>query len=77
MFGSGVQNCREVAVVFEQSDAIPGDPINRPFSAKSSLADGQEPSLEQPPDAPDEAIAGRLGTRKSHQLKKLVLAGKS
>src|SRR5580693_556755 len=76
MLGIRVQDCRELAMMFEQGNAFFGDPVNSRPRAKDADTDGDVTRLNEPPDAPIETVPRTIRTAELHQLEQLVMADK-
>jgi hypothetical protein len=73
VFGIRVQDCGELAMMFEQRNALFGDPIDGRPCAKDAATDADVTRLNEPPNAPIETAPRTIRTAKLHQLKQLVM----
>lgn len=73
----GMQNRSEFPMVFEQMDAMAGNPINRRTCSKEPIANRQVVRLKQPPDPPVEAVSRAFESAESHQAEQLIVGYKS
>ena len=75
MLGFGMQNGRELSMMFEQCNAVVCNSIDYRLRAERSFTDRKEPGLSEPSDPPAEAVPGALVAAKCHQFEELVMAG--
>jgi hypothetical protein len=73
MLGIRVQDCSELAMMFEQGNAFFGDPIDGRPRAKDAATGADVTRLHEAPDAPIEAVPRTIRTAKLHQLKQLAM----
>ena len=76
MLRVGLQDGRKFAMMFEQVDAVAGDPIDGGISAKEVFADTKVAGINEAPEPPIEAIPRTFPAAKSHQMKELIMADK-
>src|SRR6185437_708569 len=71
-----VQHGGKLAVMFEQVHTFTRDPIHGRSGAKDALAGRETGRLNEPPDAPIEAVGRAFRTAVLHQLEQLAMADK-
>ena len=74
MFGIGVQDTGELAVVFEQGDPASSDPVDGRARPINVAAEIQLTVLDEPLYAPVEAVPGTVNPAELHELKQLIMA---
>jgi hypothetical protein len=72
----GLQDGRKLAVMFEQVDAVAGNPIDSRTSAKEFVTHAKIAGLNEAPESPIEAVTRTFPAAKSHQIKELIVADK-
>src|ERR1700730_6755329 len=71
-----MQDGSELAVMFEQRDAILGDAVNRRSRSINTLTDADVSGIQQPFHPPVEAVPGVIEAAQFHQFKQLMVADK-
>src|SRR5579864_9766933 len=72
-----VQHSGKLAVMFEQVHAFTGDPVHGRSGTKDALAERETARLNEPPDAPIEAVGRAFRAAVLHQLEQLPIDRKS
>jgi hypothetical protein len=71
-----LQNGGKLAVMFEQVDAVAGNPIDSRTSAEELVTHAKIAGLNETPESPIEAVPRTFPAAKSHEVKELIVADK-
>ena len=74
MVAVGIQNRRELPVMFEQQEAVLGHTVHSRASTVNTLTDTDVSRVDQPLESPIKAVAGMIEASELHEFKKLVMA---
>jgi len=74
MFGVGMKDGRELAMMFKQGEPVSRDPIDYRAGPKHSFADGKMAGAEEAPRTPVKAASAMVKPAELHEVKQLLVA---